>query len=132
MSVVAFSNSRRAQAARKRAAAEDAVVTAVAHQPASGALLNAILQYADVHQDLGDGWALLRLSARRRKDPVITALLGREARRLAEVAIIWDEREDEIVRVLDDAQPEPEDMEAGGFALTPAALAYLEAHPTKP
>jgi hypothetical protein len=104
---------------------------AVRHAPPSGELINAILQYADVSSDLGGGRTLLRLSARRREDSVIRAALGREADRLADVAVVWDEDEDEIFRVLDAAagdalQPLPQDArEEPGFALTPLALAYI-------
>ena len=84
---------------------------------------------------------MLRLSPAKRTDPVITAALGREAPRLADVAILWDEVEDEIIRVLDaaggdhlEAVPSaPLITEATGaedeprFELTPSALAYLAA-----
>ncbi len=104
---------------------------ALRHAPPSGELINAVLQYADNSTELGGGRTLLRLSARRRDDAVICASLGREAGRLADVAVIWDEAEDEIFRVLDAAagdhiaplpqEEEPEDR----FALTPLALAYI-------
>lgn len=102
---------------------------ALRHAPPSGELISAVLQYADVTSDLGGGRTLLRLSVRRRDDAVIRASLGREAARLADVAVIWDEDEDEIFRVLDAAAgdalaPLPEEEEAR-FALTPMALAYL-------
>jgi hypothetical protein len=97
-------------------------------------LAYAILQYADVMQDQGGGRTLLRLSARRMADPVIAGPLGREAPRLAEVAILWDDEEDEICRVLDAAHGDRlgaliqavEDEAA--FELTDEALAYLKAH----
>lgn len=100
----------------------------------SGDLINAVLQYADIQHDLGGGRTLLRLSERRRTDPVITAPLGREAPRLAEVAVIWNEEEDEIFRVLDAGAGDhieevtaPHDADEPQFELTPAALAYLAA-----
>jgi hypothetical protein len=102
------------------------------HQPPSGALINVILEYADIQQDLGGDRCILRLSARRMKDPVIKAILGREARRLAEISILWDEQEGEIIRVRDDAareEPlsgiEDEACELDTFELTEAALAYI-------
>lgn len=104
--------------------------------PPSGDLINAVLQYADVQADMGGGRTMLRLSARRMADPVIAGPLGREAHRLADVAVVWDETDEEIFRVLDAtagdhllpvveiaAGPEEEDR----FELTPAALAYLAA-----
>ena len=103
--------------------------------PPSGELINTVLQYADVSSDLGGGRTLLRLSARRMADAVITGPLGREAPRLADVAVIWDEAEDEIFRVLDAASGDhlepvptgPQIQEEPQFELTPAALAYLAA-----
>ena len=108
---------------------------AMRHAAPSGELINAVLQYADVSVDLGGGRTLYRLSARRMDDPVIAGPLGREAARLADVGVVWDETEDEIFRVLDaaagdalDAAPAgPMSAEAPQFELTPAALAYLAA-----
>ena len=101
----------------------------------SGDLINAVLQYADVCQEMGGGRSLLRLSAARRADPIIAGPLGREAPRLADVAVLYDDEEGEIVRVLDAASGDhlepvpvvvaPEDEPR--FELTPAALAYLAA-----
>ena len=102
----------------------------------SGDLINAILQYADVCQDMGGGRSLLRLSAGKRQDPIITGPLGREAPRLADVAVLYDDEEGEIVRVLDAASgdhlepvpaPAAHPDEEPRFELTPAALAYLAA-----
>ena len=109
--------------------------SAMRQAPPSGDLITAVLQYADLQTDMGGGRTLLRLSARRMADPVIREPLGREAPRLAEVAVVWDEADEEIFRVLDaaagdaiapltDLAPEPADDR---FELTPAALAYLAA-----
>lgn len=103
--------------------------------PPSGELINTVLQYADVSTDLGGGRTLLRLSARRMADAVITGPLGREGPRLADVAVIWDEAEDEIFRVLDAAGGDhlepvpagPQTYDEPQFELTPAAMAYLAA-----
>ncbi len=108
---------------------------AMRHAPPSGELISAVLQYADVSVDLGGGRTLLRLSARRMADPVIAGPLGREAPRLADVGVVWDEAEDEIFRVLDAAVGDALDAAPAGpsaadeprFELTPAALAYLAA-----
>lgn len=108
---------------------------AMRNAPPSGELISAVLQYADVSLDLGGGRTLLRLSARRMADAVITGPLGREAPRLADVAVVWDEGEDEIFRVLDSAMGDHLDAVPAGpvsqdeplFELTPAALAYLAA-----
>lgn len=102
------------------------------HQPPSGALINIILEYADIQQALGGERYILRLSARRMRDPVIKALLGREAKRLVDVSILWDDQQGEIIRVRDDAACEEafsgiEDdaCELDTFELTEAALAYI-------
>ncbi len=108
---------------------------AMRHAPPSGELINAVLQYADVSTDMGGGRTLYRLSARRMADPVITGPLGREAPRLADVGVVWDEVEDEIFRVLDAALGDrldetpagPDPREEPRFELTAAALAYLAA-----
>ena len=108
---------------------------AMRHAAPSGELINAVLQYADVGEDLGGGRTLYRLSERRAADPVIAGPLGREAPRLLDVAVVWDEAEDEIFRVLDAAAGDaleaapagPRPAEEPRFELTPAALAYLAA-----
>lgn len=101
----------------------------------SGALINAILHYADIQLDMGGGKLMLRLSPERMTDPVIRKPLGREAARLAEISVIWDENEDQIFRVIDSghgrghlAVVEPPPIDEPVFELTPDALAYLEAH----
>lgn len=131
MTVLAYPKAHNAAPSRKKAAA------AAERRPPSGDLINTILQYADLQQSMGGGRVMLSLSARRIADPVISGPLGREAGRLHEVSIIWDEREDEIFRIVDDARgPEAPPVQAdagfdeaaaedGAFELTAAALAYL-------
>ena len=104
-------------------------------QAASGALINAVLAYADIQLDMGGGKIMLRLSPERMTDPVIRQPLGREASRLGEISVIWDEREDQIFRIIDSAYGrghlavvEAPPIDEPVFELTPAALAYLEAH----
>ncbi len=132
MAQAAYSKRRFPSQSRKAAARP-----AIERRPPSGDLINAILQYADVQENVGGGRVKLSLSARRIADPVISGPLGREAGRLHEVSVIWDEREDEIFRIVDDArggllalvEPDaPGDESAaedGAFELTPAALAYV-------
>jgi hypothetical protein len=98
--------------------------------PPSGALINAILSYADICEEIGDGLVLLRVSPERMNDKVIAKALGRETARLADVSLIWNEDESEIHSVLDAATPmamAPAQHEDPQFELTPLALAYLEA-----
>lgn len=104
-------------------------------QAASGALINAVLAYADIQLDMSGGKIMLRLSPERMTDPVIRQPLGREASRLGEISVIWDEREDQIFRIIDSAYGrghlavvEAPPIDEPVFELTPAALAYLEAH----
>jgi hypothetical protein len=122
MTIVAYPKSRRR--------ATKAVIPAVAAQvaPPSGALLNAILSYADISEEIGGGLTILRVSARRMKDTVITEMLGREAARLADVSILWNDDQSEIQCVLDAAIPTGiEDMwSEPQFELTDLAIAYLE------
>ena len=104
-----------------------------AARPPSGELINVILEYADIQQPLGGGHVALRLSRRRMSDTVIRQQLGREARRLKDVSLVWDEDAAQIVRVCDEAQVEPadawfdEDGEFDRFELTEAALSYIAA-----
>ena len=102
--------------------------------PPSSDLVSAVIQYADLIKDLGGGRSLLGLSERRRSDAVICEPLGREAGRLADVAVIWDDEQDQLVRVLDAARGDGVTSEAGmkplgeeRVELTADALAYLAA-----
>ena len=113
---------------RRRVAKPKTTPVAVAVAPPSGALLNAILSYADISEDIGGGMTLLRVSAKRMDDAVIAQSLGREAARLADVSILWNDDESEIHAVLDAAIPsgvedfwtEPQ------VELTDLAMAYLD------
>ncbi|HEY3799179.1 MAG TPA: hypothetical protein VGL58_12570 [Caulobacteraceae bacterium] len=95
--------------------------------PPSAALINAILEHADIRHDLGDGRALLRISQARAAKRDMRQLLGRETPRLKDISILWDDDEDEMIRVCDDAGAEaPEDVsDDDTFELTEAALAYI-------
>ncbi len=122
MTIVAYPKSRR------RTAKAIAPATPAQIAPPSGALLNAILSYADISEEIGGGLTVLRVSARRMNDRVITDLLGREAARLADVSILWNDDQSEIHCVLDAAIPTGvEDMwNEPQFELTDLAIAYLE------
>jgi len=69
--------------------------------PPPAAVVDAILRFRDVEVDQGGQRTLLRLSERALREPQVIAALGGDARRAANVAILWNERESEIVRVLE-------------------------------
>ena len=67
------------------------------------ALVDAVLRFHDVALDQGGERTLLRLSEHRLREPEVKAALGRETARAANVAILWNERESQIIRVLEAA-----------------------------
>ena len=71
--------------------------------PLPAAVVDAVLRYHDEEQDQGAGRLLLRLSMRRLSDAEVKAALGEHAPRAANVSILWNDREDEIIRVLEAA-----------------------------
>jgi hypothetical protein len=71
--------------------------------PLPGVIVDAVLRYHDEVQDQGGGRSLLRLSQRRLHDAEVEAALGDLAARAAGVSILWNEREGEIIRVLEAA-----------------------------
>lgn len=70
-------------------------------------VIAAVLQHADHVEDLGGGERLYRLSPKRSRTRLMRERLGRQAFRAAELAVIYDEREDQIVRVLEGAPVKP-------------------------
>lgn len=65
------------------------------------AVVDAVLRFHDVALDQGGQRTLLRLSERRLHEPEVEAALGAYADRAGRVAILWNERESEIVRVFE-------------------------------
>lgn len=128
--MAAYSPRRRRPTFRQAAARPSAA--ARLRQPPSAALIDAVLEFADLRDDMGGGRVLLRLSPERLAEPRTRAGLGPDAARLGDMAVIWDEREDVLFRVLDGAPPalalveppEPE-VEEDQFVLTPKALDYI-------
>jgi hypothetical protein len=123
-----------ARAAKRHARRTQGAEVSFLRAPPSGALINAVVQHADLILDLGGGQSLMRLSPRRSRDPRIANPLGREARRLADIAVVWDDEEDQIVRVLDEAAGDAvaaistmEPLGEADVALTSDAFAYLHA-----
>jgi hypothetical protein len=71
--------------------------------PVNAAMISAVLDFADIHRDLGGGRTLMRLSPERVLRADIILLLGRDAERAADIGLVWNDREDQLVRVIDDA-----------------------------
>ena len=67
------------------------------------AVVDAVLRFHDVAVDQGGERTLLRLSPHRLHEPEVEAALGAHASRAARVAILWNERESQIIRVLEAA-----------------------------
>lgn len=67
------------------------------------AVVDAVLRFHDVAVDQGGERTLLRLSASRLRQPEVEAALGKDSARAARVAILWNERESQIIRVLEAA-----------------------------
>ena len=94
------------QFSRRRFAAprHPAVNVAQFERPAlPSSVVDAVLRFHDEEQDQGSGRTLLRLSAKRLRDAEVKAALGDQKKRAAGVAILWNERESEIIRVLEAA-----------------------------
>jgi hypothetical protein len=71
--------------------------------PPPAVLVDAVLRFHDEETDQGAGRTLLRLSAQRLRQREVKAALGELAPRAARVSILWNERESEIIRVLEAA-----------------------------
>jgi hypothetical protein len=71
--------------------------------PPSAALIATVLAHADIEEEAGAGRVRRRVSAPRLAELEAMGLLDAPAARAADLTILWDEREGEIVRVLDDA-----------------------------
>ena len=118
------------RAAAKRPSVDEYLQFFAAPAPPSGALINAILEHADIRQELGDGMVVLRLSQRRINNRNVRRGLGKEADRLRQMSLVWDEDDGQIVQVCDGVEAEDaggwnEGSELDRFELTEAALAYV-------
>ena len=78
------------------------------HAP-SGRMIDAVLRFADVHEEIDGRRTRLRLSRQRLRQPEVRAALGEDARRAAKMSVIFDDQEAEIVEVPND--PDPEDAD---------------------
>jgi hypothetical protein len=70
--------------------------------------IDAIVRFADIRTDMGPGRVLLHLSAGRLAQAEVMMALGHNLRRAGEIGVVWDEQEEEVVRVVDDARLKPQ------------------------
>jgi hypothetical protein len=80
------------------------VETAAFERPAlPSSVVDAVLRFHDEEQDQGYGRTLLRLSEKRLRNKEVKKVLGKLASRAANVAILWNEDESQIITVLEAA-----------------------------
>jgi hypothetical protein len=82
----------------------------------------AVLQFGDVREEREDGTTLIRFTRRRLEREDMQMLLGEDLYRALDVSLIWDEAEDQLVRVLDVAP-----LRQGRARATPINR-YADAH----
>lgn len=81
-----------------------AIETAAFERPAlPGTVVDAVLRFHDQAEAQGAGRTLLRLSEKRLRAPEVKKALGKLTARAANVSIVWDEDESQIIRVLEAA-----------------------------
>ncbi|WP_332770932.1 hypothetical protein [Phenylobacterium sp.] len=73
-------------------------------QPASAAMIDQVITHADIAVRLAGGRLKLRLSAGMIEDLQGKGRLGDDAHRLADLTVVWDEHEGQVVNVRDDAR----------------------------
>jgi hypothetical protein len=79
------------------------------HSAPSGRMIDAVLRFADVQEEIDGRRTRLRLSRQRLRQPEVRAALGQDARRAAKISVIFDDHEAEIVEVANDPGPEDGD-----------------------
>ncbi|MET0294246.1 MAG: hypothetical protein ABW042_04460 [Phenylobacterium sp.] len=77
----------------------------IVRAPLPGAVVSAVVRFSDILVDQGAGRTLMRMSNDRLADPEVRTWLGEALPRAAGVSVLWDERQEEIVRVFE-APPE--------------------------
>lgn len=92
--------------------------------PISPALVSAVLVFGDVQEMREDGTTAIRISPARMAPGDLKLLLGLDTARLGDITVIWDERDEQVVGVVDAGplRPEPEPDPAG-----PTGNAYADA-----
>lgn len=91
---------------RDLAAADRCGRLALETAPPSGAVLAVVRQFGEA-EEREDGLTLYRLTPCQLANADIAAMLGEEGARALDVALLWDDREEELVRVIDDAAIRP-------------------------
>ena len=80
------------------------IETAALERPAlPGSVVDAVLRFHDQAEEQGAGRTLLRLSEKRLRAPEVKKALGKLTGRAANVAVLWNEDESQIIRVLEAA-----------------------------
>jgi hypothetical protein len=67
----------------------------------SSSVVAAVLTFGDVHEPREDGTVLIRFSAQRLEQVDMALVLGEACARAQDVSVVWDEREEQIVSVID-------------------------------
>ena len=109
---------------KSRSAASLWAVSRAPAPPPSPALVSAVLVFGDVHEVREDGITAIRLSPARLAPGDLKMLLGVDETRLLDLTVLWDEREEQVVGVIDAGplRPSPEPDPAG-----PTGNAYADA-----
>lgn len=70
-------------------------------EPPSASVVAAVVVFGDIHETWDDGETVIRFSRARLEREDMRLLLREDLARAGGVRVIWDEREEQIVRVLD-------------------------------
>lgn len=87
--------------------------------PPSSAVVAAVLMFGDICQGRDDGTTLIRFSPERIEREDIRLLLPGERLRALDVTVIWDDREEQLLHVIDSAALKPQ-------ALAPTGNSYAD------
>lgn len=71
--------------------------------PPSGTVLAMVRQFGEA-EERDDGLTLYRLTAAQLANADMASMLGAERERALDIALLWDDREEELVEVIDDAK----------------------------
>lgn len=75
--------------------------------PPSARLIDAVIRFADQRKPCGPGRSILSLSTSRRNQADVIQATGHEWRRIGAVQVVWDELDEQMVRIIDDSLLEP-------------------------